>query len=126
MEEQIEIKKVKKIKPMFTAIVTTMERYEKSKIIRNIIHADQMEGSVKEYQRVLAVGDSVRGIKVGDIVKINPIRYGIKKHKEGTLKDGVITDNPYVKYNIPTIELDGKECMLIEDRDISYVIEEYE
>jgi hypothetical protein len=117
--------KIKKVTPMFTSIITTMDRYEHDlKLASGLISKQQ--GVVKEYQKVLAVGDSVRNIKVGDIVMINPRNYAIKKHQEGSLKDGVITDNPVVKYNFNIIEIDNKECLLLQDRDVDFIIDEYE
>lgn len=118
--------KVKKLKPMFTAIVTTMDRYEQDTKKNGVIDVSRQVGTIKENQKVLAVGESVRGIKVGDLVNINPIRFAVKKHKEGTLKDGIITDNPVVEYNFDIVEIDDKPCLLLQDRDINYIIEEYE
>lgn len=117
---------IKKIKPMFTSLITTMNKYEHDKMIGNIIDATKSEGTLKEYQTVIAIGDSVRNIKVGDTVWINPVRYGVKKHQEGSLKDGIVTDNPVVTYNFHTIEIDGKQCLVLQDTDISFVIEDYE
>ena len=113
--------KVKKIKPMFTALITTMDKYEHDvRMGGGLIDVSKREGSLKEYQRVLVVGDSVRGIKVGDLVWVNPTRFGVKKHQEGSLKDGVVTDN------FDVVEMDGKQCLLLQDRDIDFIIEEYE
>lgn len=119
--------KVKKIRPMFTALVTTMNKYENDvKTSIGLIDTSRQKGTLKEYQTVLAVGDSVRGINVGDIVCINPSRFAVKKHKEGSLKDGIVTDNPVVTFNFDIIELDNKQCLLLQDRDIDFVIEDYE
>lgn len=119
--------KVKRIKPMFTALITTMDKYEHDvRMNSGLIDASKKEGSLKEYQRVLVVGDSVRGIKAGDLVWVNPTRFGVKKHQEGSLKDGVVTDNPIVTYNFDVVEMDGKQCLLLQDRDIDFIIEEYE
>ena len=117
---------VKKIKPMFTALVTTMDVYEEDGKIGNIIDVTKKAGTVKEYQTVLAIGDSVRGIKVGDLVCINPSRYAVKKHQEGSLKDGVITDNPVVTYNFDIVEIQDKQYLLLQDRDIDFIIDDYE
>ena len=118
---------VKKIKPMFTALVTTMDKYEEDAVNSSgIIEANKQQGGLKEYQKVVAIGDSVRGIKVGDLVCINPTRFGVKKHQEGSLKDGVITDNPIITYNFDVVVLDGKQHLLLQDRDIELVVEEYE
>lgn len=117
---------IKKIRPMFTKILTTMDRYEEDQTEGMLVNVNKLAGAVKEYQRVLAVGSNSAGIKEGDMVMINPARYAVMKHKEGSLKDGVITDNPVVGYNLPVLEVDGKECMLLETNDISFVIEEFE
>ena len=119
--------KIKKIKPMFTALITTMDKYEQDKLTKGgLIDSSKQQGTLKEYQTVLAVGDSVRNIKVGDLVCINPTRFAVKKHKEGSMRDGVITDNPVVTYNFDIVEMDDKQCLLLQDRDIEYIIEDYE
>lgn len=119
--------KVKKIKPLFTAIITTMEKYEEDvRTASGLIDTTKQQGGLKEYQTVLAIGDSVRAIKVGDLVCVNPTRFAVKKHQAGSLKDGVVTDNPVVTYNFDVVEMDGKQCLLLQDRDIDFVIEEYE
>lgn len=117
---------IKKIKPMFTALITTMYKYDKDVKVGTLIDTTKMQGTIKEYQKVVAVGDSVRGIKVGDLVSINPTRFAVKKHKEGTLKDGIITDNPTISYNFDIVYLDNKPHLLLQDRDIEFVIEEWE
>lgn len=118
--------KVRKIRPMFTSLITTMDKYEQDMMVGDLIDIHRKEGSLKEYQRVLAVGSSVRDIKVGDLVWVNPTRFGVKKHQEGSLKDGIITDNPVITYNFDVVEMDGKQCLLLQDRDIDFIIEEYE
>ena len=119
--------KIKKIRPMFTSLITTMDKYEHDKLTNSgLIDAAKQQGTLKEYQKVLAIGDSVRNIKVGDLVCINPSRFAVKKHKEGSMKDGVITDNPIIAYNFDTVEMNGKQCLLLQDRDIEYIIEDYE
>ena len=81
------------------------------------------KGDLKEYQKVLAVGSTVRDIKVGDKVMINPIRYAKKKHQEGSLKDGIVTDNPIVKYEFNVIKVNGENCLLLYDQDVMYIFE---
>ena len=117
---------VKKIKPMFTALITTMDKYEKDVKIGGLIDTARQQGGLKEYQKVLAVGSSVRDIKVGDIVCVNPARFAVRKHQAGSLKDGVVTDNPVTTYNFDVVEMDGKQCLLLQDRDIDFIIEEWE
>ena len=119
---------IKKIKPLNSYVVLTADKYEKSQTIgdSSILDTHKMEGALIEYQTVVAVGNLVRNIKEGDVVSINPKRYAVMKHQEGSLKDGVITDNPVIRYNFPTIMLDHEEYLLLQDNDINYVILESE
>jgi hypothetical protein len=119
--------KIKKIIPMFTALVTTMDRYERDQTTKGgLIDTSKREGSLKEYQKVITIGESVRSIKPGDLVCINPQRFAIKQHQAGSLKDGIIGDNPIIKYNFDTIEINGEQCLLLQDRDIDFIIKEYD
>lgn len=118
--------KVRKIRPMFTALITTMDKYEKDVKIGGLIDTTRQQGGLKEYQKVLAVGSSVRDIKVGDIVCVNPARFAVRKHQAGSLKDGVVTDNPVTTYDFDVVEMDGKQCLLLQDRDVDFIIEEWE
>ena len=112
---------------MFTALITTMDKYEENvRTSGGLLDVTKQQGGLKEYQTVLAIGSSVRDIKVGDLVCVNPTRFAVKQHQASTLKDGVVTDNPVVKYNFDVIEMDGKQCLLLQDRDIDFIIEEYE
>ena len=118
---------VKKIKPMFTSLITTMDKYEEEiKTANGLVDTTKQVGGLKEYQKVLAIGDSVRGIKVGDLVCVNPSRFAVRKHQAGSLKDGIVSDNPITTYNFDVIEMDGEQCLLLQDRDIDFIIEDYE
>ena len=112
---------------MFTSLITTMDKYEHDMTTRGgLIDTTKQQGGLKEYQTVLAVGSSVRDIKVGDIVCVNPARFAVRKHQAGTLKDGIVTDNTVTTYNFDVVEMDGKQCLLLQDRYIDFIIEEYE
>lgn len=111
---------------MFTNIVTTMDSYEEDTTTASgLIDSTKQKGALKEYQTVIAVGNAVRDINPGDIVCINPIRYAQYKHGKNSLKD-VAADNPVTGYNFNVVEIDGKDCLLLHDQDIRYVIEDYE
>jgi len=118
---------IKKIRPMFNQVITTMEKYSDEELkVGSIIDVSKVNNPIKEYQKVVAVGPMVRNIEVGDVVMINPKRYGKMLHKEGSLKDGVIGDNPVVSYNFNVIELDHQPYLLLLDQDIDFIVEEYE
>jgi hypothetical protein len=115
---------IKKIKPMFNSLLVTCNKYPKDVTLQGTSLVDTTRAdTVKEYQTVVAVGPSVRGIEPGDVVFINPKRYAVKKHREGSLKDGVITDNPIIGYNFNIVEVDGVQHLYIQDNDIDYVAE---
>lgn len=105
-------------------LITTCNKYDsEQKIVGTELIDTTKADTVKEYQTVIAVGPSVRGIEVGDIVYINPKRYAVKKHQEGSIKDGVITDNPVIGYNFELLEVDGENCLVLYDNDIKFVAE---
>jgi len=116
--------KLKKIIPTFNHVLTTKDVYENDVTQNGVVISTK--GTVKDYQRVIAVGPTVKNCKPGDVIMIDPMRYAKMKHQSGSLKDGVVTDNPVVAYNIPLINIDGKDCMYIYDSDIQFVIDEYE
>lgn len=114
--------KVNSIKPLFNKIVTTCDTYNNDKTKGGIIV--KTDGTIKEYQKVEAVGSTVRDIKVGDLVMINPTRYIVPNHREKreeSLK-GVIGDELTLGVNFPIVEYGGKRHLLINDQDIDYII----
>ena len=115
---------IKKVKPMFNGLITTMNKYDSNIKARgsNLIDASKAN-TVKEYQTVVAIGPMVRGIEVGDVVFINPKRYAVMKHNAGSLQDGVIKDNPVVGYNFDIVEIDGVNHLYLQDSDIKFVAE---
>lgn len=121
--------KLKKIKPMFTSILTTADKFTEQRYMPGtmIIDPTASKTGLKEYQTVIAVGDSVRNIKPGDIVCINPERYAVKKYKKDSLKSDMDEyNNVVVSYNFHIVEVDGKDCLFLDDRDVDFVVEEYE
>lgn len=116
---------IKKIKPLNNQVITTALEYEEDVKVGNIIDATHSKGTLKEYQTVVAVGPMVRNVEVGDLVMVNPKRFAKYKHQPGSLKDGVITDNPVVRYDFPFIELDHTPHLFLHDQDIDFVIEDF-
>ena len=115
--------KINSIKPLFNKIVTTCDTYESDKTEGGIIV--KTDGTIKEYQRVEAIGSTVRDIKVGDLVLINPKRYIVPQHNEKRDESpkGVIGDELTMGVNFPMVEYGGKRHLLIYDQDIDYIID---
>ena len=120
------MKKLLKVKPMFKWIITTMDVYEKDQYNGNIIDTTKQKGSLKEYQTVLSVGTTVRDIKEGDLVCIDPTRYMVTKHRDKSLHNNIVGDEISIGYKFNTIKLDDKECLVLYDQDISFIVERYE
>lgn len=120
--------KIEKIKPLFTTVVTTADEYEEDVTSGGIItDKDETQGSLKLYQRVLEIGSSVRDVKVGDMVMINPANYTIRKYDKNSLQND-LDNNPKIRVVIPTEVIEDAEgntqkVLIIQDRDIRFAFE---
>ena len=118
---------IKKIRPVFNCILTTMDMYTEDELrVGGIIDASKVKMSIKEYQTVIAVGSTAREVKVGDIIKINPERYKVRKYREDSIKNDINTFNPVEQFQFRTVTVDNKPCLLLYDSDVDFVVEEYE
>lgn len=121
---------IKKIKPMANMLVTTMDKTEDFEYARGsntIIDPIKNKQGVKEIQKVIAVGPMVRNIKEGDYVHINFSRYAAKKYAPDTLKGNMDElTNQIVGYNLNTIYLEDKVCLVLYDNDINFIVEDFE
>lgn len=109
---------------MANYLVTTKDEYTDEDVSKGGLIV-KSKGTLKEYQRVVAIGPMVRNIQVGDLVCINPRRYAVRKYQDGSLKDGVIKENPVLSYHFNVIELDHIPHLLLTDQDIDFVIEDF-
>lgn len=117
--------KIKKIQPLFTAVVVTSKVYPADYKEGNII--SPKANKLMEYQKVVAVGDSCRGVKVGDLVCIDLSSYAQRKYKKNSIKaDMDELTNEIVGYNVPQITIGDTECMYLDIRDIKYIVQEYD
>lgn len=116
---------IKKIKPMFTSIVTTGDKFEEDMVESGVIVA--RKGDLKLWQKVIAVGDSVRCIKPGEMVMINAENYAIKRYDKNSLQND-LDNNPSLGYHFNWVTVDNEngdpqECLLLNDRDVLYAFE---
>lgn len=118
---------IKKIKPMYNQVICTMNKYTDEDLKKGgLVDVGKIKNPIKEYQKVIAVGNMVRDINVGDLVMINPTRYGKTKHGPNSIRADIEGDNPIVEYKFNTIELDHTTYLLLTNQDIDFIIEEYE
>lgn len=116
---------IKKIKPMFTNIITTGDRFEKDFTQGGLIVAKQ--GDLKVWQKVIAIGSSVRDINVGDMVMINIANYAVRKYSKDSIQND-LDNNPKIRYNLNWVTMDDEDgnsmdCLLLNDRDVLYSFE---
>lgn len=123
--------KIKELTPVFTSILVTCNKYTEPEKVgeTGIIDPAKAKIMVKEYQEVLAVGNQVRLVKPGDKIAINPMKYAKFKHvhQNNSLRGDVEQfKKEIVGFDFPTLEVNGEERMLLDERDILYIINDYE
>jgi malate:quinone-oxidoreductase len=113
--------------PLFAGMEYT-EDTEELKQSGLILDLKKTSGSYKLYQKVLAVGPTVRDVKVGDVVQIDVIKFIVPEFKEDTnsLRESVRVRNTYTKVELPILNVNGEETMLLHESDVEYIIEDYE
>lgn len=121
--------KIRKVKPLFTGVITTAKKYvDDVKSGSGLIDVTRMSGSLNPYQTVISVGDMCKDIKEGDVVKINFKRYAKAKHTPGAIDEAQNKqfDNMTITYEIPIINIDGTDCLFLQNNDIEYIVTEYD
>lgn len=123
--------KIKDITPVYTAILTTCERYTEPEKVgdSNIIDPAKAKIMVKEYQRVIKVGNLVRLVKPGDVIAINPMKYAKFKHayQQNSLRNDTEQFKKEIAgFDFPIIEVADQERMLLNENDILYIINDFE
>lgn len=113
------------IKPLFTSILTTGEKYDEDMRENGIIVANK--GDLKLYQTVISIGSSVRDIKPGDKVMIDPSAYAKRKYDKNSIQNDM-NNNPIIEWHLPWVIVDDdkgtpQECLLLNDRDVRFVFE---
>lgn len=116
---------IKKVRPLFTNIITTGEKFSEDMIDGGIIIA--RKGDLKLWQKVIAIGSAVRDINVGDMVMINVEHFMVKKYDKNSIQND-LDNNPTIGYHFNWVTIDDEnnepqECLLLNDRDIQYVFE---
>ena len=117
--------KLKAIQPMFNGVVVTANVYEEDVKINGVITGNT-KGTLKDHQRVIAVGPYVKDIHKGDLVCVVPDRFAVKKFKENSMRNDVEgLSNEIVGYDFDMMILDDQPVMYLQDRDIKYIVTEY-
>lgn len=116
--------KIKSLKPLYTGIITTTNKYTQDDTSGVILDSRKLAGSIKEYQTVIAVGSSVREIKAGDTVLINFQNYLVKdKNRPENDVNSLRTEFMQQTYHLelPVMEVNDQEVLTLQERDIAFV-----
>jgi hypothetical protein len=116
--------KIKKIKPPFTTVITTLNIYEEDLIVDGVVRVPK--GSLKRYQTVVAIGPNVRDVKEGDLVLLNVQNYARQKYRNNSIKEDISEMEEEVVYDIPKLFIGDTVYGKFQERDMDGVIEEYE
>lgn len=114
---------VTEIKPLFNHVLTTADKFDKDMVQSGVIVANK--GDLKLWQKVVAVGSTVRDIKVGDMVMIIPDHFAVKKYNKNSVQND-LDNNPVLSYNFPFETIDDEngdpvDHLYISDNDVRYV-----
>lgn len=115
--------KLKKIQPVFTRILVTADKYLEDVKDHGITVITK--GTLKEYQEVIAVGSTVRLVKEGDIIKVDPKRYAKRKVEGNTIRNDLDL-NPIVGFNFPVITINDKDYLYLDEQDVEFIVEDFE
>ena len=112
---------IKDIKPMYTSLLVTADKYTSDQLSGVLLDASKLEGRYKEYQKVVRIGSSVREVKEGDLVLINPTRYIKRKYSDNSLREDFV-ENPITSIDIPVVTMNNVDYFMIDERDVEYII----
>lgn len=118
--------KITKIKPMFTDLIITADRFENDITEQGIVVANK--GDLKPYQTVVAIGSAVRDIDISDKVMVSFEAYAERKVPVGSVREKMDVENPVVNYHIPWVSMADEHgidtpYIKISVNDVEYVFE---
>lgn len=113
--------KIKEIHPLFSRIATTADRFDPVAAAEDcgiVVDPRMALGGLNDLQRVVYVGTSVRDFAPGDVVKLSFKRYARVAHADGGLEGSTVTDRMRYEYDIPSVEVGGRELLLVDAADV--------
>ena len=122
---------IKEGRPLLNFVILTAERYTAEELAEmnwGIITPTEI-GQLKPYQTIISVSPrlTTSGLEEGQLVLINIKRYGKSVQRKNSYVES--TDEHYdahIRYEVPVIDIDGKECLKLGDNDIEFIIDKYE
>ena len=113
---------IKDIKPRYTQVLTTGDKYEEDMKSGGVIVA--YKDSLKLYQKVIAVGNMVKDIEPGDTVMLDYSAYEVKRYDKNSLQND-LDNNETIRLDLPWVTMDDEggnpqSYLLMDDRDIKF------
>lgn len=102
---------------MFNNLLVTAE---KKLSYNGLILSGTSDSVYSTTQKVVAVGPTVSGVKVGDIIEMKVENFMVRK-TNNSLREDLVKE--YHEVSLPIIELSSGEYMVISDRDVKYIWE---
>lgn len=121
--------KIKEVVPPHTMILVTADTYSESECISDTgMIENDLVGTLKEVQTVLAVGPSVKDIKVGDLVYLDFRKYERRKFSKDDTKSDMPDEyeNPIISYEIPMFEVNDSPCLLVDSYNVFFKITDFD
>ncbi len=119
-------KKLKKVTPMFTRILTTADVYSKEDALEHGIMNPKKVGMIKDIQKIVAIGNSCRFVKPGDIVSLNYTRYGRSVQRKDSLKAGIDEHyNAEMVFDINVLTVNDEKLLFLDEGDVQYIVDEF-
>ena len=119
---------IKSIRPRYTTVITTADRYTEDAVTNGIItDSNATKGRIKWNQTVVAVGPMVRDLQPGDKVMLNPEAFAVRKYSKGSVQNDM-DNNPVTSYQVPVVTIEDEEGnpveqLYIDENSIQYAYE---
>ena len=119
---------IKSIRPRYTTVITTADRYIEDSTNNGIIlDSNATKGRIKWNQTVIAVGPMVRDLQPGDKVMLNPEAFAVRKYSKGSVQNDM-DNNPVTSYQVPVVTVEDEEGnpieqLYIDENSIQYAYE---
>lgn len=116
---------LKKVSPRFNDVITTAHLYTSKAVGKGgLVDTKKATEKYMEVQEIVAIGDTVRDLKVGDKVLIDFNVYATPSYKPAGIDPNKMTTK--MIYNIPEIEIDGTSYLYLSDKAIAMRVDEYD
>lgn len=119
---------IKSIRPRYTTVITTADRYTEDAVTNGIItDSNATKGRIKWNQTVVAVGPMVRDLQPGDKVMLNPEAFAVRKYDKNSIQNDM-GNNSVTTYQVPVVTVEDEEGnpveqLYIDENSIQYAYE---